>query len=661
MRSIKEQQSYLAYIPDNHNLKYIFQINRKVAAIMEKANIQKYFKYNIIYSALILFSFPVFLILCTLFLFYSDTYIDKIIYTSLVYFFLLLFLSSMLGDKINTPEKNMQHAYHQLAFENATQGIAYLTHDLNIIALNPSMADLLEISVDNLENQNWYRLANLSHQSLLEKQYTSEIIPAVEAHGFWHGISKMVTKSGKVMHVNCMIFAASEDVYTVYLHEANIDKTVFREISSLRDQLYQAQRREVVGKLAGGLAHDFNNLLATITGFADLLVKDLPKDQDVHRFASRILSASRHAKELVVQMLSFNRVTITDFNRLNISRIIDESVSLLAGALPPSTHLTFIDEMQNPSGINANATQLHQVVMNLVVNANDALAGQTGNIEVRLFDVPQDHPDIQLLNPTEIKAIRYDNWLDIAEDNQAYIRATTGQLTKSEQYACLSIQDNGPGMTQYILQKIFDPFFTTKAAKKSSGLGLSVTRSILNQHHAGVIVRTKRHQGTVFSIFFPVTSIIVEDNQKTSTKADENPLEGNVLIIDDDISVGDMLSTNLERFGMEVSVVEGAEEALAVLDETPQHWDLIITDQTMPGMTGIDFIRKIRNSDTNIPIILYSGDIQNVSEKNATAIGASAYLAKPIQIDDMVNTIKSVMHSTAHTSDPVPLKHHTQS
>lgn len=611
---------------------------------MERENLIKFFKENLFYALIILLSFPAFLGICIYFLIYSSDYIDKIIYISLIYFFILLVVSNSLGEKNYLRRQREPDNYHKIAFDTAKHGIAYITNDFSILDINPSMTSLLETSRETALNQDWFNLSNLSHRTVLEKQYQKDILPAISSKGFWYGVSKIVTKSGKVMHVNCMIFKATENIFTIYMHETNIEQTVFQEVASLRDQLYQAQRREVVGKLAGGLAHDFNNLLATITGFADLLVKDLPKDQDVHRFASRILSASRHAKELVVQMLSFNRVTITDFNRLNISRIIDESVSLLAGALPPSTHLTFLDEMKNPAGINANATQLHQVVMNLVVNANDALAGQTGEIEVRLFDVQQSHPDIELLNPCDTKGIRYDNWLNIEEDNQGYIRASTGQLSKSEQYACLSIQDNGPGMTQFILQKIFDPFFTTKAAKKSSGLGLSVTRSILNQHHAGVIVRTKRGEGTVFSIYFPVTSIIVDDKQQMTTQSEENPLEGNVLIIDDDISVGDMLSTNLERFGLEVSVVEGAEEALKILSETPKHWDLIITDQTMPGMTGIDFIRKIRNSDENLPIILYSGDIQNVSEKNVSAIGASAFLSKPIQIDDMVDTIKTILY-----------------
>ncbi|MFH0974201.1 MAG: response regulator [Spirochaetota bacterium] len=425
--------------------------------------------------------------------------------------------------------------------------------------------------------------------------------------------------------VECMKAGASD--YVIKEHIKRLGQAVIHAIEEtetkkkrakaeeekrkLEQQLAQAQKMEAIGTLAGGIAHDFNNILSGILGYAELSLYNLKETEKVNGYISEIINATQRARELVTHILVFSRHTEMNLKSIIPRFTIMEAVKLLRATLPSTIELK--TSLKSNSAILGEPTQLHQVVINLCTNAAYALLGNKGVIEIILEDMEVDedfirlHPDLN-----------------------------------HGKHIMLSISDSGCGIEPEILDHIFEPFFTTKPTGKGTGLGLSVVHGIVKEFGGIITVESKVNTGTSFKIIIPVTI----PELKTSIKTAENAMQGGserILVIDDETLIIDMLKIVLSDLGYSVNVFMDSVSALNAFRNDPQAYDLIITDYTMPHLTGVEIAERIKEIRKDIPIILCSGYVQKDLERISSLEAVSRILQKPIMTSDLANTIRLVL------------------
>jgi len=367
---------------------------------------------------------------------------------------------------------------------------------------------------------------------------------------------------------------------------------------------------ESVGTLAGGIAHDFNNILGIILGNAELAMDDVPEWNPAKFNLKEIRTASLRAKDVVRQLLSFARKTRLEKKPTNIVSIVKESLKLLRSSIPTS-----IEIHRNISAdidtILADPTQINQVLINLCTNANHAMP-DGGIIDVILKsvelneNVTAQYPD---LNPGR--------------------------------YVSLTVSDTGHGIPKEDMDRIFDPYYTTKDVGKGTGMGLAVVHSIVKEHNGIITVKSEPGKGTTFTIFFPA----VDKEAVVESEPYEKLPMGNekILFIDDEESIVNIARQMLERLGYEVDAKMSSIEALELFRFKPDQFDLVITDLTMPKMTGDKLVREILTIRPDIPVILCTGFSEKIDEKKATALGATDYIEKPVNQHDLAFKVREVL------------------
>jgi len=386
-------------------------------------------------------------------------------------------------------------------------------------------------------------------------------------------------------------------------------KNVTREWA-LERQLLQAKKMESIGTLAGGIAHDFNNLLSVILGYAEMAQIKYADHADILRDLGPIQKAGNRAKNLVKQILTFSREAEVQFLPLRLQSIVAEVHSMLTASLPATIVITIEMDDKDPP-VFADAGQMHQVLMNLCTNAKHAMHNDKGNIAVSLEPV-----NIDPLNQREISSM------------------PTGRYMK------LSITDDGCGMDETTKSRIFDPFFTTKKTGEGTGLGLSVVHGIIKKHRGEIVVKSAPGEGTTFSIFLPMADEAFEQMPRL-VQATYLGME-RVMVLDDEEMVGEMVEDSLTRLGYEVSRHTSPQAALDRFSENPDNYDIVITDMTMPIMTGDIFSRKILAIRPDIPIIICTGYSETIDERRAKQIGIRRFLMKPIIATELASTIRQV-------------------
>jgi signal transduction histidine kinase len=384
-----------------------------------------------------------------------------------------------------------------------------------------------------------------------------------------------------------------------------------KEKSLVEAQLRQAQKMEAVGTLTGGIAHDFNNMLSIIIGNAELALSDIPDWNPTHEFLEEIHLASLRAKDVIRQLLSFSRKTQGQRKVMDISPVIKETMKMLRATIPTSVEFRE-DVSGNLSSVLADPTQISQVMMNLCTNAAHAMEDEGGVLQVNLEDV-----EIE-----EDKALPHPD-LDLAH------------------YVKLVVKDTGQGIRTSVLDRIFDPYFTTKDVGKGTGLGLSVVHGIVKGHNGHIWVESTLGKGTAFEIFFPA----LDEGQDREEKAVEDLPEGSetILFVDDEPSMVELNQRRLERFGYKVIPETDASKALEMFRVNPGQFDLVITDMTMPKMTGDKLAGEMLKIRPNMPIILCTGYSQKMSSHRAREIGIRKYLQKPIEMGPLVRSVREVL------------------
>ncbi len=380
--------------------------------------------------------------------------------------------------------------------------------------------------------------------------------------------------------------------------------------ADLAEQLIQSQKMEALGTLAGGIAHDFNNVLAAIIGYVELALFDAPPGTKVQEELEQVLKASHRATDLVRQILTFSRKTGQERQPLDPAPLVSEVLKLLRATLPTTIE---IRQHLDAEGIRleANATQLHQVMMNLCTNAAHAMEESGGVLEVHL-------------EPRQLSGVG------------AGLRGVgTGR------YLEIRVADTGHGIAPALKNRIFDPYFTTKAQGKGTGMGLAVARGIVEGHGGAIEVESEPGKGTCFKLLLPISAVCPE-----SKGVNHQPLprgQESILFVDDEPVLVDMGVEMLTRLGYRV---EGCDQALAALNlfrNDPHRFDLVISDTTMPNMTGDVLLSRMMSLRPDLPTILCTGYSEQMTPEKASDAGISALLMKPLSIHDLALTLRKIL------------------
>jgi PAS domain S-box-containing protein len=403
-----------------------------------------------------------------------------------------------------------------------------------------------------------------------------------------------------------------ERLLTVILRDVTERKQAETARTKLEAQLRQSQKLEAIGALAGGIAHDFNNVLGAILGHAELLQLDLPPGSPGAESVTEILKAARRSSEVVRQMLTFSRRQDQPRGPLDFSMVVKEAYRLLRASIPASIEM----QLKISSGVPqvlGDPGQLHQALMNLATNSRQAMEGRNGRLVIALSPVDVD--------PTTAHA--------------------QGNLSPGR-YVRLSVTDTGGGMDAATLDRLFEPFFTTKGPRQGAGLGLAVVHGIVRGHGGGVTVYSQPGQGTTFHVFIPALA-----PQTAETPGELGQFSrGNgerILYVDDEIALAKVADRMLRAMGYEVTFFTRPTDALAALAAEPVRYQLVIADLTMPGMSGLDLARRVREICHGMPFILTTGYHGTEDTIELGALGISELLTKPVNTERLGRAVRQAL------------------
>ena len=392
--------------------------------------------------------------------------------------------------------------------------------------------------------------------------------------------------------------------------EITARKAAEEEYQKLATRLQQAQKMEAIGTLAGGIAHDFNNILTAVLGYTELAADDAEDGTLLHSNLREVITAGNRAKDLVKQILAFSRRADQELKPVQVDLVVREAVKLIRASLPSTIEIEL--NLVSKSATIADPTQIHQVLMNLCTNAHHAMSASGGVLTVSLRDVT----------------------IESGFESRKLDLATGG-------YLCLQIKDTGHGMPEDVRARIFDPFFTTKDRNKGTGMGLSVVHGIVKSHGGAIRVRSKPGKGTAFAIYLP----IIRSEAKTVAQTGTPLLTGDerILFVDDEKILVELGRQMLERLGYCVECRTSSIEALELFKNRPDQFDLVITDMTMPNLTGDRLTRQIMRIRPGIPVILCTGFSEQIGEESAKEIGICEFVLKPLVMDKLATTVRKVL------------------
>ena len=390
-------------------------------------------------------------------------------------------------------------------------------------------------------------------------------------------------------------------------------RTAEVEKQNLQNQLLQAQKMEAIGTLAGGIAHDFNNILNAIIGYSDLVLLETPQKSKQFRQIMQIRNAGDRATELVQQILAFGRRSAQERQPLQLQFVTKEVLKLLRSTLPSTIEMRQ-DINTNCSSVLADNTQIHQVIMNLCTNAFHAMQDQKGTLEVRLEEVQVDQK--------------------LSSEVDGLLIGKHIQLT---------VMDTGKGMDRNTLEHIFEPYFTTKQKGEGTGLGLATVHGIVKSHGGVISVTSGVGKGTTFTLLFPVVDKNVDLIFQKEELNELPNINARILFIDD-VDINVELGINIcEHLGCDVTGYTDSLKALDLFRQDPGRFDIVITDQTMPKLTGFELAQKLLNINPSISIIMVTGHSDTVDINKAKEIGIKDFLKKPLDIGVLANSISKAL------------------
>ncbi|MBP8980309.1 MAG: PAS domain S-box protein [Syntrophobacterales bacterium] len=491
-----------------------------------------------------------------------------------------------------------------IAIEQAAEDIIITDPEGVIRYVNPAFESITGYSRREAIGKNPRFLKSGFH----EPSYYEDLWRTIKNGNVWRGRITNRRRDGKFIYEDATIsplITSAGKVSGFVALKRDVTETI-----KLETHLRQAQKMEAIGTLAGGIAHDFNNILGALMGYAEL-VKYKTRDQGIYPYLDQILKACDRARDLVQQILTFSRQREQEKKPVSVIPIVKEALKLLRSSIPSTIEIRQrFDASQDT--ISADPTQIHQVLMNLCTNAVHAMRDREGVLEISLR---------QKTLPS-------------------------GELTynpdlRSGLYLELTVKDNGIGIDPDIKDKIFDPFFTTKGIGEGTGLGLSVVYGIVKDLEGIISVESEKGQGTTFTILLPLLAVNGKLEKQETTCIPKG--KGRILYVDDEEPIASLGKEMLSFLGYEVSVRLSSIDALEAFRAGPERFDLVITDMTMPNMTGAALAKEMMKIRPDIPIILTTGFSERITEEEANKIGFQTFLMKPVSLPDLAQAVKRII------------------
>lgn len=476
-----------------------------------------------------------------------------------------------------------------------------------IVEMNKAVSTLFGYTKDEILGQP----ADMLH---VNEKYLAEfqdaLFPAVKKQGYLTNFEfSMKRKDGQIFPTEHTVLELKNksDQRTGWV-------SIIRDLTERKkfeSHIRQTQKIESIGNLAGGIAHDFNNILFPIVGMSELLLEDLPPESNEREKAEEIYKAGKRGSDLVKQILAFSRQSDQKPIPTRIQKVLKEVSKLIRSTIPANIEINW-DIQEDCGMVMAEPTQLHQIAMNLITNAYHAVDSGNGKINIQL------------------------------KEKEFKKHSITKNQIKPGRYAMLSVSDNGCGIDSETLEMIFEPYFTTKEQGKGTGLGLAVVHGIVKEYGGEIFVTSESGKGSSFEVCIPLMKSkyipLTDDLQSILPSGAEK-----ILVVDDEISIAKLEGQMLERLGYKVTISIGSHEALNFFEKSPKAFDLILTDMSMPNMTGDQLAYEIRQIRPDIPIIICTGFSERINKEKAEEIGVNGFLMKPIGKSDMAQMIRKIL------------------
>lgn len=506
--------------------------------------------------------------------------------------------------------RESERRYREL-FNNISDFV--YSHDLEgrILDINPAAAESLGYNAAELRG----RLIIEFMPEEIKESFTSDYMLRLHNEMHDQGVLTFLAKDGSEHYIEYRSNMVKHHTREPYVSGSGRDVTdrvtASRERTKLEDRLRQSQKMEAIGTLAGGIAHDFNNILGAMIGYAEMAKLKTSQESPVQRYFDQILKAGGRATELVKHILSFSRQTETERKPLDIGVIVKESLKLLRATLPSTIEINS-DIPDNIPTLLADPTHIHQIILNLCTNAAQAMGENRGLMSIKIESIkvePIDSNNFQTLEPGD--------------------------------YIKLSISDTGPGIPSEIRDRIFDPYFTTKQIGEGTGLGLSTVHGIVETYKGSIDLYSESGQGAVFNIYLP--AVAEQSLPESGTAPVYTGGSETILLVDDEETLVHIESEILKNLGYRVESHYSSLSALESFKKDPEKFDIVITDQTMPQMTGIELAAAIKAISPQTPIILCTGYSTTITDERLKAAGISEIIMKPVLASQFSETIRKAL------------------
>ncbi len=498
------------------------------------------------------------------------------------------------------------------AIEHLDEIVLITDDEAKVVYVNPAFEKISGYSQDEIIGQN-PRILQSGHQN---QTFYTQMWDTLLKGSVWRGRFKNKRKNGTIFIEDASISPVMDDQGNISNYVA-VKRDVSKEIE-LETRLNQAMKMEAIGTLAGGIAHDFNNILSSVIGFTELALDDAEAKSLQEQNLQEVLTAGNRAKDLVKQILTFARQADEEIKPLQVEFIIKEAMKLLRSTAPST--IEFQTNIQSNSLVMADPTQIHQVIMNLLTNAVHSMNRKGGLLKVELLD--------EAIGSNNPKAPQY---------------------IKPGSYVKLSVSDTGHGISPEHLDSIFEPYFTTKPPGAGTGLGLSTVYGIVKKYDGEVRVESCLNKGSTFHVLFPIVK-----KQKGEDYASAGILptgKEKILFVDDELAIANVSGRILSTLGYNVTIRTSSIEALALFKNKPHEFDLIITDLTMPNMTGDQLAIKMMEVKPDIPVILCSGFSRPETEQRSLAMGIKAFVYKPLVKGELAKIVREVIDNAIMQRD----------
>ena len=496
-------------------------------------------------------------------------------------------------------------------FNSVRDGMAIIDGEQGtLVDVNPSLCRMYGYEQEEMIGLPVMTLIHRDYHHVFEA-----FLASVQSTGAFAGETVDVRKDGSTLFVEVhgsRVHLSGKPLMLAVVRDVTARKQAEEERLQCERMVRQARKMESLGTLAGGVAHDFNNVLGIISGFAELACLDAPVGSEQRSNLEQVMLAVMRGKEVAGQILAFSRNGDRGHTPMDLVPVLRASQKLLRATIPTTIDINVNLEVESAETVGVSS-EIHEVLLHLCSNARQAMAESGGVLDMELAE--------KTIGPKELPA-----WPELSAGDFFEVR----------------VRDTGEGVEEKILEQIFDPYFTTRPHGEGTGMGLAKVHGIVKQHKGAVRVRSQQGRGTTFRVLLPK---MVDEGMPGKSNADGllSDRRGRLLLVDDEAGLVRSMKRILERFGHTVVAGTDSVEALSLFQAHPEGFDLVITDMTMPRMTGLELSTQMLSVRPELPIVLCTGFSERISPEIARSVGIRTLLMKPVPIQDLLRTIQELL------------------